>query len=145
VPVRVAAAAALAAAMAGCGGGSTAGDGPADGDGEQTARLILEQRRAADSRLPVEGAFGFFELRRDGPQAVTSGSVPTTDEATLFDGRVPAGDYTIVSYQRPCSGNCRQLDMPTDQCEGDVSLDPGEQVTVMVTVHHGEGCTIRPR
>lgn len=121
------------------------GDGPAEPVMSPPAWLVLEQRLAADSPLPVEGAFGFFALRGAGDQVLASGSVPTTEETTLLDRRLPAGDYTVVAYQRPCAGDCRRLDPPTGECEDEVSLEPGARLTAVVTVSFGEPCTIRPR
>lgn len=135
----------LAALLAGCGGpGPDGGAQPEAADGPP-ARLVVEQRRAVGSPIPPEGSFGFFELRGDAPQPVASGNIPTTDRTVLFDGSVAPGGYTLVAYQRPCAEDCRRLDEPTDSCESDLSLEPRERVAVVVTVRHGEGCTIQRR
>jgi hypothetical protein len=60
----------------------------------------------------------------------------------VLDRRVKSGSYRITSYQRACSGNCGQLDEPSDECEEIVDVD--EQATVTVTILEGQtgGCTI---
>jgi len=45
---------------------------------------------------------------------------------TVFDGRwddggpfrrtLPAGDYRVTRYLRPCDGNCSLLDPPSERC-----------------------------
>src|ERR687898_967158 len=30
--------------------------------------------------------------------------------------RLPPGRYRLTSFERPCAGNCSQLDPPTDRC-----------------------------
>ncbi|HXJ65582.1 MAG TPA: hypothetical protein VNN79_17640 [Actinomycetota bacterium] len=54
---------------------------------------------------------------------------------------VPAGDYAIRSYQRPCDGNCGLLDAPADICEQSVTIAPGQTTKVHVVIKIGSGCT----
>jgi hypothetical protein len=44
----------------------------------------------------------------------------------IFDERLPPGAYRLVSYQRPCAGNCDYLDPPTDRCETVLHLNDVE-------------------
>lgn len=94
---------------------------------------------------PIEGSFGFFELRGPGDQSVESGSVPTTRRTTLLDRALDAGEYTLISYQRLCEANCGNLAPPTSGCEEDIRLEPEERLTAVVRVRHTEACTISTR
>ena len=56
--------------------------------------------------------------------------------------RLPPGRYVVVSFQRPCDGNCALLDPPTDRCARRVRILSGGLTEVRVTVRPGRGCRI---
>jgi hypothetical protein len=142
---RTAPAAALIAAalLAGCADDQprAAPDGP--------ARLIV---RETLPRQPIykEGTVAFLRIERvrsrtlviDGP---VTGRGVIRGRSALFDRNLAPGAYHLVSYQRPCDGNCGYLDPPTARCEVSLELDAGATRTVTVTLNDRGGCTVTSR
>ena len=58
---------------------------------------------------------------------------------------VEPGRYLIVSYQRPCDGNCSLLDPPTDRCRATVTVPSGRTLRVTIVNRFGPKCSIRTR
>ena len=56
--------------------------------------------------------------------------------------RLGPGRYTVISYQRPCAGNCGMLDPPTDRCARRVRVLSGGLTEVAVHVRPGRRCTM---
>ena len=54
--------------------------------------------------------------------------------------RLAPGRYRVISYQRPCDGNCGTLDPPTDRCARRVRILSGGLTEVAVRVRPGRGC-----
>jgi len=98
--------------------------------------VVVTQDFDRSGGLYVEGSYSFIRLARDG--------------TVVFHGRLkgdqlrrelPAGTYTLSSYQRPCDGNCGYLDPPTDRCSEQLTVVAGDETHVHITVRAGEGCT----
>lgn len=140
----------LAAALlvSGCGSEPTTGGEPAAReDVELRLRQIYDMSEGAyvegsNSFVRVEGADGdeFAETRLDEGTRLEKLKVLST--ATL---RLAPGSYRLVSFQRPCAGDCGALDPPTDECSADLRLDAGRPVEATITVLPGQGCTIELR
>jgi hypothetical protein len=60
----------------------------------------------------------------------------------VVDLRLPPGTYAVESYQRPCDGNCSQLDAITDDCTLRVDIGAAEEHFLTVEFAPGKGCTI---
>jgi hypothetical protein len=56
--------------------------------------------------------------------------------------RLDPGSYRLVSFQRPCDGNCSVLDPPTDTCSREIVVLRDRPVRVRITVRPGAGCTV---
>jgi hypothetical protein len=56
--------------------------------------------------------------------------------------RIDPGSYRLVSFQRPCSGDCGHLDPPTDECSREIVVVRGRPVEATITVRPGEGCAV---
>ena len=74
------------------------------------------------------------------PRAASSAGAPRSS-----DGSLAPGAYHLISYQRPCDGNCGYLDPPTARCEASLELDAGTTRTVTVTLNDRGGCTVTSR
>jgi len=59
--------------------------------------------------------------------------------------QLPPGRYRVISYQRPCDGNCELLDPPTDRCARGIRILSGGLTEVAVSVRPGRGCRMRRR
>jgi hypothetical protein len=130
VLVIVAAAGALVLAVA------PAGAGPSSG---QRGTLTLSHRVATSDGVYVEGSVSYLRLKRRGRVvARRSGSGPIHTRL-----RPRRGLYRVVSYQRPCQGNCSTLDPPADRCSKRVRVYAGETSAARVVTRPGDGCTIR--
>lgn len=64
---------------------------------------------------------------------------------TRISGTVRRGNYTIVSYQRVCDGDCGHLEPASDRCQAGVHVTAGKTTKVSVTTRPGKGCTISVR
>jgi zinc D-Ala-D-Ala dipeptidase len=51
----------------------------------------------------------------------------------------------VISYQRPCDGNCGLLDPPTDRCARPIRILSGGLTEVAVRVRPGRGCRMSRR
>jgi hypothetical protein len=130
----------LAAAIAGCGADEH------DTTAEAPSRLVIHEQRAAGGLMYREGSLGFLRVA-----PVNSGTdldateVPTAApgaQTTIFDERLEPGEYRIVSYQRPCDGNCGYLDPPTDRCATTLQLGAGETREITIYVQPGRDCRV---
>lgn len=140
----VAAVLALLVAAPGC------SDGPATARGRPVALhgapLVIREARAAQP-LYVEGSIGYLRVVAVDTGAVlrkgrVKNAVPGTTRR-LFKRFVKPGRYRIVSYQRPCDGNCSYLDGPTERCDTTIELRDNQPARVTLEVTPGAGCRIR--
>lgn len=127
--VIAAAAAGLVVAVASAGAGLSSDRGTLD----------LRARVDASKGPYVEGSVSYLHLKR-GERVVARRSGIGPIRARL---RPRAGLYRVVSYQRPCAGNCSTLDPPTDRCSQRVRVYAGESISVRVVTQPGSRCTIR--
>lgn len=103
--------------------------------------LTIDQRVDTSDGTYVEGSVSYVRLKRGGRTVVRrSRSAPIHARV-----RPRAGLYRVVSFQRPCNGDCSALDPPTDRCSERVRIYPGERSSVRAVTRPGEGCTIRVR
>jgi zinc D-Ala-D-Ala dipeptidase len=88
----------------------------------------------------VEGSISFVRVRdRSGELVVRR---RTAKPRFRMLRRLPPGRYRVISYQRPCDGNCSLLDPPADRCTRRVRILSGGRTEVRVTVRPGRGCTM---
>jgi hypothetical protein len=127
--VVVAAAGAGVLAMAPAGAGSQ----------DERGTLTLSQRLDVSGGPYVEGSVSYLRVR-DRRGVVFRRSRAGSIEARL---RPRAGLYRVVSFQRPCAGNCSQLDPPVDRCSRRVRVYAGEISRVSSVTRPGEGCRMR--
>jgi hypothetical protein len=118
------------------------GNGPERSVGSNRATLRVQQVWIPGS-LYVEGSYSYVRLERAGEEVV---QVRLTDARTpRATIRLEPGSYRLVSFQRPCDGNCGSLDPPTDRC--DLALEASAEAILEATVRlsPGRGCTIDTR
>ena len=112
------------------------------GAGTSSARhgtLELSHRVDTSKAAYREGSISYLSLRRGGRLvARRRGSGPVR---TSLHPR--AGLYRVVSFQRPCDGNCATLDPPTDRCSKRVRVYGGETSVVRAVTKPGDGCRLR--
>jgi zinc D-Ala-D-Ala dipeptidase len=106
----------------------------------------LDFRQALPKGAPLyhEGAVSFVRVRGAGGALAVRRRVK---HAPRFRMRrqLPPGRYRVISYQRPCAGDCEQLDPPTDRCARRVRILSGGLTEVAVTVRPARGCTMSRR
>jgi hypothetical protein len=96
----------------------------------------------------IEGALSYVRVEDARGHTIVAKQL---DEGDLLDDvtlvstarlHIEPGTYRLITYQRPCSGNCTILDPPTDRCAREITLDAGRAVAVTITARPGERCTI---
>jgi len=144
--MRVLVTALLAATLAACGGSERDRDAPAE-----RGRLVVSFELARQA-VYQEGSLGYLrvadadsgevarEARVTGPVGPAPGPEGPRVEGVVFDERVAAGRYHVVSWQRPCSGNCEFLDEPSARCEVVVTVGAGRTVRRVIELDR-RGCT----
>jgi zinc D-Ala-D-Ala dipeptidase len=102
--------------------------------------------RQSFARAPVyvEGAVSFVRVRDTAGDAVVRRRVQHRPRFRMIR-RLHPGRYQVVSYQRPCDGNCSLLDPPTDRCARRVRILSGGLTQVRVRVRPARGCTMTRR
>lgn len=88
----------------------------------------------------TEGQVSFLRVR--GPESLDRRFLAPALTVVALDADVAPGAYRLVSYQRPCDGNCHYLDAPTDRCAGRISVAAGRLTDVTITWAPGAGCQI---
>ena len=112
--------------------------------GQPDGRLVIRETLPPMPRY-IEGSVSFLRVTRgadvlvDGP--VTDG-VSVRGREPVFSRAVEPGEYHVVSYQRPCDGNCSFLDPPTDRCEKTVRVPSGETLFATIVLAREGGCAI---
>ena len=88
----------------------------------------------------IEGSYSYVRVERNEKNVVQARlKGGKTLETTL---RLDPGSYRLVSFQRPCDGNCGYLDPPTDECSREIEVTAGGLVEAIVRLSPEEGCTI---
>jgi hypothetical protein len=119
------------------------------GEGSGPVDVRIQQVLDFSKGLYIEGSYSYVRVERpDGEEVLRErlGEERECSESECVSKlvlRLDPGEYRLVSFQRPCEGNCDLLDPATDSCDRLIEVRPGEALNVVVTVHPGEGCTIR--
>jgi D-alanyl-D-alanine dipeptidase len=87
----------------------------------------------------IEGSISYVRVRGERGDVVVRRRVQHKARFRMRR-RLPPGRYVVVSFQRPCNGNCRRLDPPTDRCARRVRILSGGLTEVHVMVRPGRGC-----
>src|ERR671937_1051484 len=83
----------------------------------------------------TEGSYSYVRVERDGDKVV---QVRLSDERTpRATVRLDPGSYRLVSFQRPCDGNCGILDPPTDECARSLEAFEGAILEAVVRIAPG--------
>ncbi len=102
----------------------------------------LDYRQSLDSSRGVytEGSISFVRVRASDGHALVRRRVSKPRFRMLR--KLRPGRYRVISYQRPCAGNCSLLDPPVDRCARAVRILSGGRTEVGVTVRPGRRCTM---
>jgi len=83
-----------------------------------------------EGALFIEGSYTYFRIENASGDAVVRHRF--TDRPRKLTIRLRPGTYTLVTYERPCDGNCGYLDPPTARCESPFRVRRGSDVRVSV-------------
>ncbi len=110
--------------------------------GADAAPGTLDLRQAFDTSRGtyIEGSVSFVRVRRTDGELVVGRRVRKPRFG--MRRRLPPGRYRVISFQRPCAGNCDLLDPPADRCARPVRVLSDGLTQVRVTVRPGRGCTM---
>lgn len=103
----------------------------------------LDYRQSLDSSrgLFVEGSVSYVRVRDADGDLVVRRRVRHRPSFRLVRKLRP-GRYRVISYERPCDGNCNLLDPPTGRCSKRIRVLSGGLTDVRVTVRPGRACTM---
>ena len=93
--------------------------------------LDLRQSIDRSRGIYVEGAVSYVRVRGVRGRLVVAKRVRRP--RFRMQRRLAPGLYRVISYQRPCDGNCGTLDPPTDRCARRVRILSGGLTEVAVT------------
>jgi D-alanyl-D-alanine dipeptidase len=105
--------------------------------------LDLQQALDTSRGSYVEGSVSYVRVRSSEGELVVGRRV--RKPRFRMRRRLPAGRYRVISYQRPCDGNCGLLDPPTDRCAQPVRILSRGLTEVAVRVRPGRGCAMSRR
>ncbi|HEX5895180.1 MAG TPA: serine hydrolase, partial [Thermoleophilaceae bacterium] len=114
--------------------------------GADAAPGTLDFRQAFPKGAPLyeEGTVSFVRVRTASGALAVRRRVQHRPRFRMRR-KLPPGRYRVVSYQRPCAGDCDLLDPPTDRCARPVRILSGGLTEVAVRVRPGRGCTMSRR
>jgi D-alanyl-D-alanine dipeptidase len=108
--------------------------------GADAAPGTLDFRESLDASrgVYIEGSIAFVRVRDASGDLVVRRRTARAPFRMLR--KLPPGRYRVISYQRPCDGNCSLLDPPTDRCARRVRILSGGLTRVRVTLRPYRGC-----
>jgi D-Ala-D-Ala dipeptidase-like protein/beta-lactamase family protein len=111
----------------------------------EAAPGTLDVRESIDrSRgVYVEGSISYVRVRTSRGKRVSARRV--RKPRFRMRRQLAPGRYRVISYQRPCEGNCGRLDPPTDRCARRVRILSGGLTEVAVRVRPGRRCRMTRR
>lgn len=124
-------------AASGCGQAETESPEAAPSPATLNVRQVLDM----SGPLYIEGSLGYVRLEDAGGLKLFEQQLDP--EKPALSQTVPAGEYVLKSWQRPCNGNCGYLSPPSDRCQSKVSLPAGGAVRATITLKPGSGCDIK--
>ena len=102
--------------------------------------LDLRQSLDRSRGLYVEGSISYVRVRGIRGKLVVAKR--SGRPRFRMQRRLSPGRYRVISYQRPCDGNCGTLDPPTDRCAREIRVLSGGLTEVAVRVRPGRRCTM---
>ena len=135
----------VALTAAGC-GGSDEIEAPRTAAVEPS-RLVIHESHVTDGPIYIEGSISFLgvDLASAGDRPDATQVEPTGTGAVIYDELLVPDKYRVVSYQRPCDGNCGYLDPPTERCRHDLVIESSESTLAVARTRAGHRCEIRVR
>lgn len=119
------------------------------GEGSGPVDVRIQQVLDFSKARYTEGSYSYIGVERPNGEEVLKERLGNERECSESECvsklvlRLVPGDYRFISFQRPCDGSCEAVDPPTDRCDRLIEVRAGEALNLVVTVHPGEGCTIR--
>ena len=83
-----------------------------------------------DGALFIEGSYTYFRIENAGGSVVLRHRF--TDGTRKLATKLLPGKYVLVTYERPCDGNCDYLDPPTARCESTFRVRSASPIRVSV-------------
>jgi hypothetical protein len=105
-------------------------------------RLVVTEKVVNRFGIYEEGAISYLKVRRRADGKVVLRRRYQGRRIRLAE-ELPARRYRLISFVRPCSGNCDNLDPATDRCTAKFRLRPDTKVRARTVTNDGEPCRIR--
>ena len=95
---------------------------------------------ALTGALFIEGSYTYMRIETRSGKLVLKRQF--TGGERKFDAKLKPGRYVLVTYERPCDGNCNYLDPPTARCETRFRVQPADDLRLRIRFDLVEGtCT----
>lgn len=108
--------------------------------GARTVKPTLRVTQSfVGSVLYIEGSIGYVRIQNRAGRTLVQKTFRNAKELRFA---LMPGKYRLVSFQRPCDGNCSYLDPPTDRCARAFRVQAKEAVAARILVSPGSGCTV---
>src|SRR5262245_21172958 len=121
-----------------CVGVPVVSDGQVAKTPASSSKATLVFSRTGRGPMYIEGAIEFYRLLSPEGKKVTDDSrIPKSASVELDPGR-----YELVSYVRPCDGNCDLLDPPMDECRATFSIASGQMLYAVRQQTSTGACTL---
>ena len=101
--------------------------------------LSVREHFDPEGGIPIEGYVSYVTVKRAGSDRVLLRAQPP------FRGTLHAGSYRVSTFARTCSGNCGNLDPPSNRCATSLRLVGGTTVRVRVIRRFDRPCELRVR
>jgi D-alanyl-D-alanine dipeptidase len=106
----------------------------------QAAPGTLDYRQSFGPGRPyIEGSVSVVMVRNSAGEIVVHRRVRHKRRFRM-QRKLRPGTYRVISFQRPCNGNCDLVDQPTDRCARRVRILSAGRSEVGVTVRPRRGC-----
>jgi hypothetical protein len=101
--------------------------------------LVVRERVVNTTGAYEEGAISYLKVKRISDGEVVVRRSYRGDPIRL-DERLAADRYKLISFVQPCSGDCSNLDPPTDRCAARVRIPRVGSVRAKIITNDGSPC-----
>lgn len=107
------------------------------------ATVVIRQEALGGRGFYIEGAYAFVEIKSaDGSLAAAAQTDRYHLAQELLRTELRSGDYTLLTYVRPCEAACPLMDPPTDRCEATFTAPPAGLIVMTIRRSIGQACSV---
>lgn len=104
------------------------------GEAEHGSGRLTVHKSLPEGPISVEGTVTHLRIIGPDGDEVADGLQPVeTLDVPIFSRVVPTGTYRVRTVERPCAGNCEQLDPPLEGSRCELKVEVRSNTTTTVT------------